>query len=67
MGANTHVFFFVRNDGDATPSFFCFLKLLLRPWDPSHRLERQKLMVNSRVEISVRVRKGGFVANLLLR
>ena len=41
-------------------------KLLLRPWDLSHRVERQKIMVISRREMSVRVRKGGFVANLLL-
>ena len=37
-------------------------KLLLRPWDLSHRVERQKLMVKSREEMSVRVRKGGSVA-----
>ena len=42
-------------------------KLLLRPWDLSHRAERQKLMVISQEEVSVLVRKGGFVAYLLLR
>ena len=47
--------------------FFVILKLLLRPWDLSHRVERQKLLVNSREEMFVRVWKGGFVANLLLR
>ena len=41
-------------------------KLLLRPWDLSHRVERQKLMVNRREEMSVRVWKGSFTANLLL-
>jgi len=41
-------------------------KLLLRPWDLSHRVERHKLMVISRDEMSVRVWKGGFMANLLL-
>ena len=46
---------------------FVICKLLLQPWDLSHRVERQKLMVNSQEEMSVRVRKGGFVANLLLR
>ena len=44
-----------------------FLKMLLRPWDLSHRVERQKLMIISLEEMYVRVRKGGFVANLLLR
>ena len=53
------------NDGDATPVFLCICKLLLRPWYLSHRVERQKRMVNSREEMSVRFRKGGFVANLL--
>ena len=43
---------------------FFWFKLLLRPWDLSHHLERQKLMVNSWEEISVRFRKGGFAANL---
>ena len=42
-------------------------KLIQRPWDLSHRVERPKLMVNSREKMSVRVRKGGLVANLLLR
>ena len=37
------------------------------PWDLSHRVERQKLTVTTREEMSVRVWKGGFVANLLLR
>ena len=40
-------------------------KLLLRPWDLSHRVERQKLMVNGREEMFVRVKKRGLVANLL--
>ena len=38
----------------------CILKLLLRPWDLSHRVERQKLTVTSREEMYVRVCKGGF-------
>ena len=42
--------------------FVCF-KLPLRPWDLSHRVERQKLIVNRREEMSVRVQKGGFMAN----
>ena len=42
------------------------LLLLLQPWDLSHHVERQKLMVTSWEEVSVRVQKGGFVANLLL-
>ena len=42
------------------------LKLPLRPWDLSHRVERQKLMVISWEEIFVRVWTGGLVANLLL-
>ena len=46
---------------------FKMFKLLLRPWDLSHRVERQNLMVTSQEEMSLRVRKGGFVANLLLR
>ena len=54
-----------ENDGDATPSFFG-VSCLLRPCDISHRVERQKLMI-SQEEMSVRVRKGGFVANLFLR
>ena len=56
---------FVRNDGDATPGF-CILKLLLQPWDLSHRVKRQKLMVESQEEMSVRVWKGCFMASLLL-
>ena len=46
----------------------CFLnfKLLLWPWGLSHRVDPQKLMVESREEMSVRFQKGGFVANLLL-
>ena len=48
-------------------NLICFFKLLLRPWGLSHRVERQKLMVNSREEMSVRVRKGGFVAKLFVR
>ena len=43
------------------------LKLILRPWDPSHRVERQKLMAISWEEMSERVQKGGFMASLLLR
>ena len=46
--------------------FFCFVKLLLRPWNLSRSVELQKLMVNSREEMSVRVQKFGFMANLLL-
>ena len=42
-------------------------KLFLRPWDLSHRVERQKLMVISQEEMSVRVRKDDFVVSLLLR
>ena len=57
---------FLRNDGDAKPVSFIF-KLRLRPWDQSHRVKRQKLMVINREEMSVRVRIGGFVADLLLR
>ena len=34
---------FVRNDGDAT--LFFLSKLLPRPWDVSHRVERQEFMV----------------------
>ena len=41
--------------------------MLLRPWELSHRVKRQKLKVNSQREMSMRVRKGGFVASLLLR
>ena len=54
-----------RNDGDPTPSFFIF-KLFLGPWDQFHRVERQKLIVNGLEEMSVRIRNGGFMANLLL-
>ena len=43
------------------------VKLLLRTWDLSHRVERQRLMITSREEIYVRVRKGVFMANSLLR
>ena len=32
-------------------------RLLLRPWDLSHRVERQKFMVKSQEEIYVRVWK----------
>ena len=56
-----------RNNGNAKTAFFLIYKLLLRPWDLSHRVERQKLMVTSQEAMSVRVRKGGFVVNLLLR
>ena len=45
---------------------FFVVKLLPRHWDVSHRVERQKLMIKSREEMSVRVRKGSFMANLLL-
>ena len=44
-----------------------YVKLFVRPWDLSRRVERQKLMAISWEEMSVRVRKGGFMANLLLR
>ena len=33
-------------------------KLLLRPWDLFHRVERQKLMVTSREETVVRPKNG---------
>ena len=46
---------------------FYVFELLLRPWELSHRVERQKLIVNRREEMSVRVWKGGLVANLFLR
>ena len=46
--------------------FILILKLLLRPGDLSHRVERQKLMVISWEEMSVRVWKGGFTASVLL-
>ena len=61
---STSVFF--RHGGDAKPVFYMF-KLLLWPWDLSQHVERQKLMANSWEEMSVRVQKGGFVANLFLR
>ena len=57
---------FSRNDADAKHDLFIF-EMLLRPRDLSHRVERQKLMVIRREEVSVRVRKDGFVANSLLR
>ena len=47
--------------------FYLVLKLLLRPWDLSHRVKPQKLMVTSQEEVSVPLQKGIFVANLLLR
>ena len=56
---------FPRNDGDAKPNMFTF-KLRLRPWDISHRVERQKLVVKSREEMSVRVWKGDLMANFFL-
>ena len=56
---------YFRNDGDAKPDLLIF-KLLLRPWDLAHRVERQKLMVTSREGVSVRVPKSSFMANLLL-
>ena len=43
-----------------------FFTLLLRPWDLSHRVERQKLVAIGWEVMSVRVRKGGFMADLLL-
>ena len=46
--------------------FFLICKLLLRPCDLSHRVERQKLIVISREELSVRVQNSRFMANLLL-
>ena len=36
-------------------SLFQFVKLFLRSWDLSHRVQRQKLMVTSWEEVSVRV------------
>ena len=45
------------NHGDAKPVFFVF-ELLLRPWDLSHRVDRQKLMVTSKEETAVRPKKG---------
>ena len=57
---------YFSNDGDATPSFFFIFKLLPWPWDLSHRVERQKPMVNGQEEMSVRVQKCGFRASLLL-
>ena len=59
------ILFFFRNDGNAKPELFIF-RLRPRPWDLSHRVGRQKLMVTSREEMSVRFRNGGFMANLLL-
>ena len=41
--------------------------LILRPWELSHRGERQKLMVNSWEGMSVHVGAGGLVASSLLR
>ena len=46
---------------------FCIFELLLRPWELSHRIERQKLMATSQEKMSVRVWKGGCVVSLLLR
>ena len=42
------------------------MKLLLRPWVLSHRVERQNLIVDCREEMSLRVWEGGFMASLLL-
>ena len=57
--ANTHFLIFVsENTGMQNLISFIF-KLFLRPCDLSHRVERQKRMVNSLEEMSVRVRKGG--------
>ena len=62
--ANTHFYLFPEMTG--TQHLFPYIfKVLLRRWDLSHRVERQKLMVTSREEMSVRVRKGGFMASLL--
>ena len=47
-----------RKGGDAQPAFFVLKKLLLRPWDLSHRLERQKLMVTSQEKTAVRPKNG---------
>ena len=44
---------------------FSLFKLLLRLWDLSNRVERQKFMVECREEMFMRVGKGGFMANLL--
>ena len=38
-------------------------KMLLGPWDLSHRVERQKLMVTSGWEMSVRIWKNALMAN----
>ena len=55
------------NGGNAEPNFLIF-KLLLRPWDLSHRLERQELMVNTREEMSMRVRQDGeWLAHFYIR
>ena len=69
LAANTYYLFF-RDDGDAKPDFVYFQvapTALVQPWDLSHRVERQKLKVTRRREISVRVWKCGFTASLLLR
>ena len=40
-------------------NLICFIsKLLLRPWDLSHRVERQKIMVTSQEETAVRLKNG---------
>ena len=46
--------------------FFVLFKLLLVPWDLSHRVEHQRLIIISCEEMSERVPKGGFMVNLLL-
>ena len=55
-GADTHFLICSEMTGTQNLTFFIF-KLLLRPWDLSPRVERQKLMVNSRQEVFVRVQK----------
>ena len=49
--------------------FNVIVGLLLRPWELPHRVKRHKLilLISSQEEMSVRVRKGGLVANSLLR
>ena len=43
-----------------------YFQTALAALGPIHRVERQKPMVKSREEMSVRVRKGDFMSNLLL-
>ena len=51
-----------RNDRDAKPDCFHF-RVAPTALGHTHRGERQKLMVNSWEEMSVRVQKGNFIAN----